>query len=1130
MTVVQCSNCGLRSIVAVPEDLDEYYGESYFLKPGEGRYQEKGYSDYDRIPDSEFLWRLNLLGLFGTNRGKLLDVGCATGKFMTLALRAGWDVEGIDVSPFAVQVARKKGLKVHLGTVESLTLPPESFDVVTAFDVLEHVPDIRSFLEAIYTILKPGGKLILLSPDAGSFRAIAMAERWIGYRTSLKHVHYFDMRFLRAALTEVFQDRHLTVAEFERGEYDYLLGVAQKVPSRVHNPLQDLRMKVLFVNRPDSFWMPGGDVVQMLETKYHLEDLDVKIDISLSEHPIGVGYDLAHVFNSQIAYQEFEQVRHLKQIGLPVCLSTIYWDETETKWADVAVRAIFKTAKNEAQLQDYLDEFRNQRLEIKGISPVSPSPFYAMVKSVQRRLFEQVDYLLPNSQLEMREISLRHGICNKPFTVVPNGVNPEVFLDADPKPFIEKFGIKDFVILAGRLEGRKNQLLALYALRNEDIPIVVVGSQYDRDYAELCKKWAAQNVLFIDHLPQRELASAYAAARVCVLPSWMESTGLVALEAALADCSVVVTNRGATWGYFGELAYYCNPLDPESIREATLRAYHEFENDQPRREKLRDLILSQYNWKQAAEKTLIGYENTLAIHAQSSLSQDNKSVEGREYQVSIIIPVFNKIEYTVRCLQALEANTPKNLRYEVIIVDNASTDATPDILAGLEGDVTIVRNERNLGFACACNQGAKLARGDYLVFLNNDTEPQPGWLEALLARALEERVGVVGAKLLFPDGRIQHVGVAIASDPTIGVSIVPQHIYHYWPDNLDITGRPRDLQAVTGACMLIMKPLFDLVGGFNEAYYNGHEDIDLCFRVRSLGYRVVYEPRSTLVHHESISGPERYRKVSDNVILLNTYWSGKIKPDDQDIYLADGFFARFAKEGNQWRRELRQLPKISIVLRVGQDREMTKSCVQSLVKWTPLPAELLLAGPAVTYEIYEGISSTCHGSFEVKVPAKGNAVNCGNSTNPFRTTSDPSGEYVVFLEDTCLVSEGWLEGLLKCLESHPMIGAVGPVSNVSNAIQLPYISSEKESLPWAIKEIADRLRSTNKGVYPMVRDLEGFCFATKTWIIKEMNICDEVLLNAGSGSSLKQILAGIVSAGYQFRVATDVYIHRRVGR
>ena len=1116
--VLRCDSCGLCSVEGTPRKLDDLYDSFYFLKPGQEGYQDEGYSDYESIPDSEFSWRLNLLSLFTTGTGRLLDIGCATGKFVELALAAGWDAEGIDVSQYAVQIARQKGLKVHLGTVESLAVSPQSFDVVTAFDVMEHIWDLRSFLEAIRIILRPGGKLILLSPNAGSFRAIALSHKWIGYTTSLEHVHYFDMRFLRHALAEIFQDRHLTVAAFERGEYDYLLGVAEKGTSDSSGTPRETHMRVLFVNRSDSFWKPGGDVVQMLATKRHLEDLGVEIDISLSEHPVGVGYDLAHLFNSQIPHQEFEQFRHLKQVGLPVCLSTIYWDQTETIWADTVLRAVFATAKDEAQLDRYLGELRDHSLMLNGLSPTSPSPLYAAMRSVQKRLFEAVDHLLPNSHLEIREISLRHGICNKPHTVVPNGVDPGIFLEANPDPFIHEYGVKDFVILAGRLEGRKNQLLALYALRNEPLRTVVIGSQADSDYTRLCKKWAAPNALFIEHLPQNKLASAFAAARVCLLPSWMESTGLVALEAALADCSLVVTNRGATWEYFGDLVYYCDPSDPESIREATMAAYSNFERDRSKREALRKVILSSYNWRRAAEKTLEGYKTAVAAQLSKPECPEADITQRGQCLVSIIIPVFNKVEYTARCLQALEVNTSRDLRYEVIIIDNASTDATPGFLASLEGPVTVIRNEKNLGFARACNQGAALANGDYLVFLNNDTEPQPGWLDALLARAQDENVGIVGAKLLFPDGTIQHAGVAIARDPLQGVDVAPFHIYYRSNANLAPVNKPRDFQAVTGACMLIMKPLFDMVGGFNEAYYNGYEDVDLCFRVRSLGYRIVYEPRSVLIHHESVSGPERFRKVRDNVVLLNSYWAGKIQPDEQDIYLADGFFARFVRNGDKWRKVVRPFPAVSIELAVDRDQAILNQCLQSLVKWTPFTAQLTLVGSGANEELQNWALSLWEGPIaRAEVGTEETRVGEIDATRFLESAC----EYGVFMDASCVVSRGWLEELLKTLESSPRLGAVVCFSGKPQPVEC----CGSRLKPMKTSEVNASTNAPDGFQRAINLRQKGLCVVVRGWVAKEVAAKHGPPPEPSPNLTVEELCRNIEQAGYHLRVMHRVRAH-----
>lgn len=245
--------------------------------------------------------------------------------------------------------------------------------------------------------------------------------------------------------------------------------------------------------------------------------------------------------------------------------------------------------------------------------------------------------------------------------------------------------------------------------------------------------------------------------------------------------------------------------------------------------------------------------------------------------VSIIIPCFNKVDYTVRCLTSLAEHTPAD-RYEVVIVDNASSDATPELCAQLDGDVVVIRNDENLGFSKACNQGAKAATGRHLLFLNNDTEALPGWLEPMLdIIESEPDVGAVGSKLLFPDDTLQHAGV-IVTEVEGGVAVSATHEHYRLPKDHPPANVRRDMDIVTGACILFRREAFEPAGGFDEGYWNGYEDVDLCLTLRDAGWRVVYEPASTLYHHESVSGPERFRKVDANVQRLQDRWTGRYTP------------------------------------------------------------------------------------------------------------------------------------------------------------------------------------------------------------------------------------------------------------
>lgn len=234
-----------------------------------------------------------------------------------------------------------------------------------------------------------------------------------------------------------------------------------------------------------------------------------------------------------------------------------------------------------------------------------------------------------------------------------------------------------------------------------------------------------------------------------------------------------------------------------------------------------------------------------------------------EADVSIIIPVYNQLGYTVRCLKSL-ANHTSRCTFEVIVMDDVSTDATPDVISGIEG-VRYVRNEENLGFLRNCNKAAGLAKGNYLVFLNNDTVVLPGWLDALHDTFSQmPDVGLVGSKLIYPDGRLQEAGGIVWDDASgwnwgrLGSPDHPRYNY------------VRDADYVSGASIMIERQLFEVLGRFDErfapAYY---EDTDLAFSVRKRGFRVIYQPRSAIVHFEGISsgtdlnsGIKRYQVVN----------------------------------------------------------------------------------------------------------------------------------------------------------------------------------------------------------------------------------------------------------------------------
>lgn len=248
--------------------------------------------------------------------------------------------------------------------------------------------------------------------------------------------------------------------------------------------------------------------------------------------------------------------------------------------------------------------------------------------------------------------------------------------------------------------------------------------------------------------------------------------------------------------------------------------------------------------------------------------------------VSIIVPVHGRAQLTQRCLDTVLAELPADV--ELLVVDDASPDETPELLAGYGDLIKSVRLEENAGFARACNEGATLARGELLVFLNNDVEPCAGWLEALRRHAEENPEAVaVGAKLLYPNGTVQHAGVVVGQDG------YPHHLYAGFPAEHPAVNRSRALQAVTGACLLVRRDAFEAVGGFDPGYLNSLEDVDLCFRLGEAGGEVHYCHRAVLVHLESASRG-RSDRFERSVALYRDRWRERVRRDDLDVYVADG--------------------------------------------------------------------------------------------------------------------------------------------------------------------------------------------------------------------------------------------------
>jgi glycosyltransferase involved in cell wall biosynthesis len=359
-------------------------------------------------------------------------------------------------------------------------------------------------------------------------------------------------------------------------------------------------MKVLMIARKTLNTSPGGDTIQINSTAEYLRHLGVEVDICIEDTTIDYSmYDIMHFFN---IIRPDDILPHILKSNLPFVVSTIFVDYSEYEKSRGGLLGLLSNILS----SDKIEYIKAIARFLKNGDKIN-SRYYLLHghRTSIKYVANKASLLLPNSHSEYNRFVEKYNMAT-PYFKIPNAIDKLTFsTEISPNK-----DFKNHILSVGRIEGRKNQLNLIKALKGTDLFLTIIGKPSPNHiaYYNECVKLIEENdnMQLIDHIDHKQLATIFKAAKVHVLPSWFETTGLSSLEAAIMDCNIVITPKGDTEEYFKDLAYYCQPDDIISIKNAILKAYRE-----PNTDSLKELILKNYVWEKTAEETLKAYKLVL---------------------------------------------------------------------------------------------------------------------------------------------------------------------------------------------------------------------------------------------------------------------------------------------------------------------------------------------------------------------------------------------------------------------------------------------------------------------------------------------------------------------------------------
>ncbi|WP_321330281.1 glycosyltransferase [uncultured Ilyobacter sp.] len=787
---------------------------------------------------------------------KVVDIASGEGYGSFILADTADKVLGLDISLEAIENAqlkyKKENLEYKQGSVEEIPIENESIDVVVSFETLEHVSEElqKKFLKEIKRVLKKDGILVISTPDKQIYSDI------FNYKNEFHEKEFYKEEFI-SFLKPYFNHMELFYQKMD------IYSIIKKS--------YNIDKEILNIVNPDSNILNSGKYLIAI-----CSDGQLKFE----------GLNSLFLHSS-----EDELINKNKRI-------LDLQDEVEElgRWGknqDKEIEKLRVILEEKTQLADKLERVRNINME-------KSKEIDSLKEEVEKHKGKIV--LMKGLEKELEECKEEKTQLADELERVRN-INMEKSKEIDSlKEEVEKH--KGKIVLMKGLEKEleeckeeKTQLAdKLERVRN-------INMEKSKEIDSL-RKWGSdlhennEDVKIIINDLNEELFT---------VGNWGKNTDKQ-LNEFKSELNEIKNSRG-----FRLLLKYYSIQEifiPSNSKRRKLLELNIYMMKNPlktlKKINIRNLQLLQKKIYTDDPKTLIskvdkninqsfGME-TLQTEIEGSNANLNKESslclkKSDNPLVTIIIPAYNQYQYNINCIKSIIENT-KDVEYEVILVDDVSTDKTKDI-----GDVVknlrIIKNETNQGFLRNCNNAAKQAKGKYIFYLNNDTVVTKGWLSSLVELIeSEKKIGMVGSKLIYPDGTLQEAGGIFWKDGSA---------WNYGRN--DDPSKPeynyvREVDYISGAAIMIKKSLWNEIGGFDERYLPAYcEDADLAFEVRRRGYKVVYQPKSVIVHFEgkshgtdTTSGIKKYQV--ENLKKLKEKWKNELEknhyPNGENILKARG--------------------------------------------------------------------------------------------------------------------------------------------------------------------------------------------------------------------------------------------------